>query len=99
MASKVAVNDVCGVSVSVEMNDAYVSVSMDVSDCGRSRPRNGVVASECDGDDATSGNLAYSVADVGEASVGITMRAMGITSVDNTEIIKNFEIKVDVVGA
>ena len=99
MARKVAVDDVGGVGVSVEMNDANVAVSMDVSDRGGSWPGDGVVAAERDGDDAASGNLVHPVADVGEALIGITVRAVGITGVNNGEVVENLEVKVDVVGA
>lgn len=99
MACKVAVDDVGGVGVSVEMNDADVAVAMDVGDRGGSWPGDGVVASERDGDDAASGNLVHAVANVGEALVGIAVRAVGVTGVDNGEVVENLEVKVDVIGA
>lgn len=99
MARKVAVDGVGGVGVSVEMNDAYVAVAMNVSNRSGSWPGDGVVAPERDGDDAASGNLVHPVADVGEALIGITVRAVGITGVNNGQVVENLEVKVDVVGA
>ena len=99
VAGQVAVDDVGGVGVGVEVDDAHVAVAVDVGDGGGRRPRDGVVTAEDDRHDAPLGDLGDALADVGVADLGLAVRAVGVAEVDDLQPVEDLQAEVQVVRA
>ena len=99
MAREVAVDDVGGVGVGVEVDDPDVAVSVHVGDRGSSGPRDRMVAAENDRHDATRRDLVHALADVGVADLGLPMWAVGVAVVDDLEVFEDLDVEIDVVRA
>ena len=98
MAGEVAVDDVGGVGVGVEMDDADVAVPVHVGDRRRGRPRDRVVAAEDDRHDAAPGDLVDPGLDVGVADFGLAVRAVGVAEVDDLEVVEDLDPEIHVIG-
>ena len=99
MTRQVAVDDVGGVRVGVEVHDADVAVAVHVRHGGGSGPRDRVITAEDDRDDATGCDLMYPLADVGVADLGLAVWAIGIAIVHDLEVLEDLDVEIDVVGA
>ena len=76
-----------------------VAVPVDVGDGGGRRPRDRVVAAEDDRHDAPLRDLGHALADVGVADLGLAVRAVGVTEVDDLQPVEDLQAEVHVVRA
>jgi hypothetical protein len=91
VARQVPVDDVGGVGVGVEMNDADVAPPPGLGHRSRRRPRDRVVTAHDDWDDAAAGHLADQGLDVGVPNLGLAVGAMGVTEVDDLEPVEDLD--------
>ena len=99
VAGQVAVDEVGGVGMGVEVHDPDVAVAVHVGDRGGGRPGDRVVAAEDDRHDAAGGDLVHPLADVGVAGLGLAVRAERVAVVDDLEVVEDLDAQVEVVGA
>jgi hypothetical protein len=99
VACKVSIDHIRRIGVGIEVDDSDIAIAVHVSDSGCGRPCDGVVTAESDGNNPASCDLVNSVPDVGQAAFRVTMGAMSITNINDGEMVKNFEVEIDVVGA
>ena len=99
MTCQVAIKNVGSVGVRVKVDHADVAESFCFSNGSRGGPGNGMVATERDRNDSAAGNFAHSCLDVGQADIGLTVGAIGITKIDDFEIVKNLNAQIHVIAA
>ena len=99
VAGQVAVDDVGGVGVGVEVDDADVAVAVHVGDRGGRGPGDRVVAAEDDRHDAARRDGVHAFADVGVRHLGLAVRAVRVAEVDDLEPVEDLQPEVQVIGA
>ena len=99
VAGQVAVDDVGGVGVRVEVHDADVAVAVHVGDRGGRGPGDRVVAAEDDRHDAAGRDRVDALADVAVRHLGLAVRAVRVAEVDDLEPVEDLQPEVQVIGA
>ena len=99
VAGEVAVDDVGGVGVGVEVDDADVAPAAVIGDGRGRRPGDRVVAAEDHRDDAAARHLGDLRFDVGVADLGLAVRAVGVAVVDDLDPVEDLDAEIQVVRA
>ena len=99
VAGQVALDDVGGIGVRIEVHDADVAVSVYVGDRGGRGPGDGVVAAEDDRARCRGTRWWHPFLDVGVRHLGLAVRAVGVAEVDDLEPVEDLQAEVEVVGA
>lgn len=99
MAGEVAVDDVSGVGMRIEMDDADIPVAEHVGHGGGSGPGDRVIPAEHKRHDAASGDLVDTGTDIGVACRCVSVRTMRVTEVDDVEMVEDLDAEIEVVRA
>ncbi len=96
---EVAVDDVGGVGVRVEVQQAELSPTDRFGDPGRRRPGDGMVTTDDHGDDPETRHAADLCADVAVRRLGLPGRATGVPGVHHVQPVEDLDAEVEMVGA
>jgi len=99
VTGEVAVDDVGGVGVSVEMHHAHLAESLHLGHRGGGRPGDAVIAAEDDGNDSAPRHFLHAGLDVRVTGGGVGVGAIRVAEVDHFEPVEDLDAQIHVVGA